>query len=134
MFFRLRCVIINLKKFCNEGGLEGMKINGLWIFLSCCVLSSGIAYAGQEIACQLPESADIPQSLYVTTNEQGKSQEFGDYLSIYEAAEYLNLSQENVEELIESGEWDPVAYPVNDQYIISKTAVQDWLETKLRGE
>ena len=111
-----------------------MKNNGLWIFLGCCVLASAIGYAGNEIAGQLPERADIPQSLYVTTNEQRKSQEFGDYLTIYEAAQYLGISQDDIEELIESGEWDPVAYTMGDSCIISKAAVQEWVETKLRGE
>jgi len=111
-----------------------MKNNGLWIFLGCCVLASAIGYAGKEIADRLPERADIPQSLYVTTNEHGKAQEFGDYLTIYEAAQYLELSQDDVRELIESGEWDRVAYPVGDSCVISKAAVQEWVETKLRGE
>lgn len=111
-----------------------MKNNGFWIFLGCCVLAASILYAGQEIANQLDSVADIPDSLYVTTNEQGKSQEFGDYLTIYEAAQYLGISQDDIEELIESGEWDPVAYTMGDSCIISKAAVQEWVETKLRGE
>ncbi len=117
-----------------------MKSNGLWIFLGCCVLASAIAYAGQEIADQLPESADIPDSLYVRTDEGGGTTEYGDYLSVYEAAEYLQLSREMIEELIESGEWDHVAYPVENpypysvQYIISKAAVQEWADGKIHGE
>lgn len=117
-----------------------MKTGGLWIFLGCCVLAASILYAGQGIADQLDSVADIPDSLYVTTNEQGKSKEYGDYLSVYEAAEYLQLSREKIEELIESGEWDRVAYPTENlytghvQYIISKTAVQEWVEAKLHGE
>ena len=111
-----------------------MKTGGLWIFLGCCVLAASIFYAGQEIAGQLDNVADFPSSLYVTTNEQEKSQEFGDYLSKYEAAQYLEISHEEVEELIESGEWDSVAYIVGENRIISKAAVQEWVEAKLRGE
>lgn len=114
-----------------------MKINGLWIFLSCCVLASAIAYAGKEIADQLPDRPDIPNSLYVRTDEGGGTTEYGDYLSVHEAAEYLRLSREKIEELIESGEWDRVAYPIEGQYtiqyIISKAAVQEWADGKIRG-
>lgn len=117
-----------------------MKTGGLWIFLGCCVLAGAIFGAGREIADQIPERTDIPKTLYITTNEQEKPKEFGDYLDISEAAEYLNLSYESIEELIESGEWVHIAYPVESpvtghvQYIISKTAVQEWVEAKLRGE
>jgi len=115
-----------------------MKNNGLWIFLGCCVIASAIAYAGKEIADHLPDTPDIPESLYVRTGEQG-GEEYGDYLSVYEAAEYLNLSNEKIEELIESGEWERVAYPVENlytghvQYIISKAAVQEWADGKIYG-
>ncbi len=116
-----------------------MKSNGLWIFLGCCVLASAIAYAGKEIAAQLPDGPDIPDSLYVRTYEGDGVTEYGDYLSVYEAAEYLHLSQEKIEELIESGEWDRVVYPIENlytghvQYIISKAAVQEWADGKIHG-
>lgn len=111
-----------------------MKNDGPWIFFGCCVLAASLFYAGYTIADHLPDRPNIPNSLYVTTNEQGAVKEFGDYLSTDEAAEYLNLSRKDVENLIESGEWGQVVYMVDDSYIISKTALQEWADEKIRGE
>lgn len=41
---------------------------------------------------------------------------------------------EYVEELIASGEWEQVASPVDDSYIISKAALREWADGRIRGE
>lgn len=111
-----------------------MKNNGFWIFLGCCVLAASIVHAGNEVADQLDNAVEVPDSLYVRTDEGDGTTEYGDYLSVHQAAAYLHLSDENVEELIESGEWENVAHTMGDNRIISKAAVQEWVEAKLRGE
>lgn len=108
-----------------------MKHNGVWNFLGCCVIAAGIVVAGCIIAVAMPETPVFPGNLHVTTSD-GTTQ-FGEYLSKYEAAVYLKLSDEEFETLLSSGRLDSAVLRVGDSCTISKQALDAWVSSELAG-
>ena len=106
-----------------------MKNEGLFHFLGCCVIAASIVVSGAIIANKLPETAQFPTSLSVSTSDG--THQFGDYLSTYEASAYLGIATDSVMELIQSGELDSAIYKVDKDYIISKQALQEWVDSKI---
>ena len=81
-----------------------MKNFNLSQFLGCCVISIGIIIAGWLISKELPNTTSVPASFSVTT--QTRDEMFGNYLSKYEVTAYLNITDEDVDKLLNSGELD----------------------------
>ncbi len=106
-----------------------MKNDGLLKFLGDCMIAVAIIAAGCIIAFHLPDTTRIPSSLNVNT-QSGQAQ-FGDYLSRYEVAGYLGISSDEADQLIDSGAMDSAIYKIGDTYIISKSALQKWVELGL---
>ena len=106
-----------------------MKNEGLLHFLGCCVIAAAIVVSGVIIANKLPETAQFPTSLSVSTNDG--TQQFGDYLSTYEASAYLGIKTSNLMELIQSGELDGAIYKVGEDYIISRQALREWADSRI---
>ena len=75
---------------------------------------------------QIPK---FPNSLSVSTQES--SQQFGDYLTTYEAAAYLGISDTDVNDLINSDKLDSAIYKDGEICIISKQALQEWVNNQI---
>ena len=106
-----------------------MKRSDILNFLGSCVIAIAIVAAGCIIAGKLPETVQFPTNLNVST--QDGTQQFGDYLSIYEASAYLRISDLELKGLIESGELDSAVYKIGDSCLISRQALQDWADSKI---
>ena len=106
-----------------------MKHEGLFHFLGCCVIAAAIVVSGVIIANKLPETAQFPSSLNVSTSDG--TQQFGDYLSTYEASAYLHITHNSLMDLIRSGELDETIYKVGEDYIISRQALQEWADSRI---
>ena len=82
------------------------------IFLGCCVISVGIIIAGWLISKEMPNTTQVPSNIAVTTTDAANGQ-FGEYLSEYQVAAYLGITDEDVSVLVESlkktGELDKVS-------------------------
>ena len=106
-----------------------MKSDGLLKFLGNCIIAVAIIVASCIIAFHLPDTTRIPASLSVNT--QSEQAQFGDYLSRYEVAGYLGISSDEADRLIDSGAMDSAIYKIGETYIISKSAMQKWVELGL---
>lgn len=101
------------------------------LFLGCCVISIGIIVAGWLISKELPDATHVPSSLAVTTTDSAYGQ-FGEYLSKYEVAAYLGITDEDVTSLINSGELDGVSTKLGANYVFVKSKVDEWMENRVR--
>ena len=101
------------------------------LFLGCCVISAGIVIAGWFISKELPDTMHVPSSLAVTTTDSAYGQ-FGEYLSRYEVAAYLGITDEDVESLIKSGELDGVSTKLGANYVFVKSKVDEWMENRVK--
>ena len=109
-----------------------MKKNfDLSTFLGCCVISIGIIIAGWLISRELPDTTHVPASLAVTTTDSGYGQ-FGEYLSQFELAAYLGITDEDVTTLINAGELDGVSTKLGANYVFVKGKVDEWMESKVQ--
>ena len=106
-----------------------MKKDGLFHFLGCCVIAAAIVVSGAIIANKLPETAQFPSSLSVSTSDG--TQQFGDYLSTYEASDYLHIAHNSLMDLIRSGELDEAIYKVGEDYIISRQVLREWADSRI---
>jgi len=106
-----------------------MKNDGLLKFFGDCVIGVAIIVAGCIIAFNLPDTTQVPSNLSVNT--QSVQGQFGDYLSRYEVSSYLGITSDEADRLIESGAMDSAIYKVGETYIISKSALQEWVESGL---
>ncbi|MEG1447783.1 MAG: helix-turn-helix domain-containing protein [Oscillospiraceae bacterium] len=77
----------------------------------------------------LPNTPHIPSSLEVVT--PNSTYEFGDYLSEYEVAPFLNISSDDAKRLIESGELDCFMTKIGNSCVFSKIALEGWMNEKL---
>ncbi len=101
------------------------------LFLGCCVISAGIVISGWLISKELPDTTHVPSSLAVTTTDSAYGQ-FGEYLSQYEVAAYLGITDEDVTSLIKSGELDGVSTKLGANYVFVKSKVDEWMENRVR--
>lgn len=81
-----------------------MKTKDFFNFLGCCVIAVAIVISGYMISNKIAQIPKFPNSLSVST--QDSSQQYGDYLTVYEAAAYLGVSDTDVNNLINSGKLD----------------------------
>ena len=106
-----------------------MKHEGIFHFLGACVIAAAIVISAVIIADKIPGPAQFPSELTVSTGDS--SQQFGDYLSTYEASAYLGIATDSFMNLIHSGQLDSAIYQVGKDYIISKQALQDWVDSQI---
>ena len=95
------------------------------------MISTGIVIAGWLISKELPDTTHVPSSLAVTTTDSAYGQ-FGEYLSRYEVAAYLGITDEDVESLIKSGELDGVSTKLGANYVFVKSKVDEWMENRVK--
>jgi len=108
-----------------------MKKNfDLSLFLGCCVISVGIIVAGWLISKEMPDTTKVPSSLAITTTDSAYG-EFGEYLSKYELAAYLGITDDDVTSLINSGELKDVSTKLGANYVFVKDAVDEWMAERL---
>lgn len=108
-----------------------MKKNfDLSLFFGCCAISAGIIVAGWLISKEMPETTEVPSSLAVTTTDS-KYGEFEEYLSKYELAAYLGITDDDVTSLINSGELKEVSTKLGANYVFVKDAVDKWMAERL---
>ena len=114
----------------SEGG-GGMKKNfDLSLFLGCCVISVGIIVSGWLISKEMPDTTKVPASIAITTTDSQYG-EFGEYLSKYELAAYLGITDDDVTSLINSGELKDVSTKLGANYVFVKDAVDEWMAERL---
>ena len=101
------------------------------LFLGCCVISVGIIIAGWLISKELPETTRVPASLAVTTTNVDYAQ-FGEYLSKNEVAAYLGITDEDVNVLIEAGEFDNTFTKLGANYVFVKSALDEWMANRMK--
>lgn len=109
-----------------------MKNFDLSLFLGCCAIAIGIVTAGNTISSELPNTTQVPSSLSVVTQTEG-GQEYGNYLSKYGICDYLNISYEDVEELLESGALEGTYTMVDNSYIFSRQKLDEWVEERIEN-
>lgn len=109
-----------------------MKKFNLALFLGCCVIGICIIISAKLISNNLPGTTHVPSSLYVTTSDSVK--EFRDYLSEYEVAAFLSISSEDASNLIASGEFDSFGTKIGNSFVVSKVALEVWMNDKLSGK
>ena len=106
-----------------------MKNFNLSQFLGCCVISIGIVIAGWLISKELPNTTQVPSSLSVVT--QARDEMFGNYLSKYEVAAYLGITDEDVDSLLASGELEGTYTVAGANYVFSREKLDDWVEKRI---
>lgn len=106
-----------------------MKSKDFFNFLGCCVIAVAIVISGYMISNKIAQIPKFPNSLSVST--QDSSQQYGDYLTMYEAAAYLGISDTDVNDLINSGKLDSTIYKDGEICIISKQALQEWVNNQI---
>ena len=62
------------------------------------------------------------------------TQQFGDYLTAYDVAAYLGISSDDTSDLINSGKLDSAIYKDGEICIISKQALQEWVNSQIGNE
>ena len=111
-----------------------MKKNfDLSLFLGCCVISAGIIVAGWLISKEMPDTTKVPASLAITTTDSAYG-EFGEYLSKYELAAYLGITDDDVTSLINAGELKDVSTKLGANYVFVKDAVDEWMAERLHDK
>lgn len=109
-----------------------MKKNfDLSLFLGCCVISLGIVIAGWLISNALPGTIHVPSNLAVSVTDTEYGQ-FGEYLSKYEVAAYLGITDEDVTTLIKSGELDNISTKLGENYVFVKSKLDEWMENRVK--
>ena len=101
------------------------------LFLGCCVISIGIIIASWIISKELPDTTRVPSNLAITTTDVAYGQ-FGEYLSEYQLAAYLGITNEDVTALIKSGELDGVSTKLGQNYVFVKSKVDEWMENRVQ--
>ena len=113
-----------------------MKKNfDLSIFLGCCVISVGIIIAGWLISKEMPNTTQVPSNIAVTTTDAAYGQ-FGEYLSEYQVAAYLGITDEDVSALVESlkktGELDKVSTEIGANRVFIKSKLDVWMDNRTK--
>ena len=106
-----------------------MKNNGVYLFLGCCVLAIAIYASSIYIADRLPDTTQVPNKVLIQNVDEKVS--YGDYLTFYDAATYLGIADDELSQIIDSGQLDSAFYKIGDSYIFSKKALQAWAESKV---
>jgi len=107
-----------------------MKNFNLSLFLGCCVISIGIIVAGFVIANQLPPVISGSFSGYVTDG----TQQFGEYMSEYEASAFLGMITDDFIEFVQSGELKGTYTVVQENYVFSKDKLAEWMKNRIENE
>lgn len=111
----------------NKG--DCMKNFDLSQFLGCCVIGISIIVAGWLISKELPNTTHVPSNLSVMTQTQDG--QYGNYLSKYEVAAYLSITDEDVDELFSSGELDGTYTVAGANYIFSRDKLDEWVKKRI---
>lgn len=106
-----------------------MKNFNLSQFLGCCVINVGIMIAGWLISEELPDTTYVPSTLSVMTQTQDEM--FGDYLSKYEVAAYLGITEEDVDQLFHAGELKGTYMKAGANYVFSRAKIAEWIENRI---
>ena len=106
-----------------------MKNFNLSQFLGCCVIGISIVIAGWLISKELPNTTQVPSNLSVMTQTQ--DERYGNYLSKYEVAAYLGITDEDVDKLFTSGELDGTYTMAGANYIFSREKLDEWVEKRI---
>lgn len=108
-----------------------MKNFDLSLFLGCCVIGGSMIISSIVISKNLPGTTFVPSNLSVTTSKA--IPEFKDFLSEYQIAAFLSITNEDVSKLIASGELDAFAIKIGDSYVFSKHALEGWINNQIKG-
>ena len=109
-----------------------MKNFDLSHFLGCCVIGASIVAAGWLIGRELPDTPHIPSNLSVTSSGfREKDESFGKYLSEYEVAAYLSITDEDVELLLSQGELEGTYLSAGSSRMFSREKLDEWVENRL---
>jgi Fe2+ transport system protein B len=104
-----------------------MKNFNLSLFLGCCVISIGIVIAGLFIAYHLPFVISGSFSGTITNG----TQQFGDFLSEYEASAFLNMNTDDFIIFIRSGELEGTYTVIQGNTVFSKEKLSIWAESRI---
>ena len=107
-----------------------MKDFNLSQFLGCCVIGISIVVAGWLISKEMPNTTQVPSNLSVVT--QAQDEQYGNYLSKYEVAAYLGITDEDVDQLFASGKLDGTYTVAGANYIFSREKLDEWVENRLK--
>ena len=106
-----------------------MKNFNLSQFLGCCVISIAIIISGWLISKELPNTTQVPSNLSVTTKTM--DERYGNYLSKYEVAAYLNITDEDVDTLLNSGELEGTYTVAGANYVFSRKKLDTWVTSRI---
>ena len=63
---------------------------------------------------------------------QAQDEQYGNYLSKYEVAAYLGITDEDVDQLFASGKLDGTYTVAGVNYIFSREKLDEWVENRLK--
>ena len=109
-----------------------MKSKDFFNFLGCCVIAVAIVISSYMISSKIAQIPRFPDNLSVSTREN--TQQYGDYLTIHEVAAYLGISSDEASDLINSGKLNSAIYRDGEICIISKQALQEWVNAQIGKE
>ena len=107
-----------------------MKNFNLSQFLGCCVISIGIIVAGWLISEELPNTTQVPSNLSVVTKTMDEL--YGNYLCKSQVAAYLNIADDDIDKLLNSGELDGTYTVAGDSYIFSREKLDEWVDKRIK--
>ena len=107
-----------------------MKNFNLSQFLGCCVIAVSIIIAGSYISEEIPDTTQVPDSLYVRT--QNKYEQYANCMSQYDVAAYFDITVDDVYELLNSGELDGTYTMVGESYIFSREKLDEWVKNSAK--
>lgn len=95
-----------------------MKNFNISLFLGCCVISVGIIVAGFLISNSIPKRYEFPNNLTVTLSPEADTSK--EYMSSYQAADYLAIDINDFTALIVSGKLDGTFVEVEGKQVFSR--------------
>ena len=110
----------------DSKGKKSMKNSGIATFLGSCVIGISIIVAGYLISEELPETTQVPGYISVDLEDQGE--QFDNYMYKSDVARYLCVYEDDIEELLSSGELEGTYFVVGDSYIFIRDKIDEWVE------
>lgn len=96
------------------------------------IIGLSIIFSSFIVANNLPKTPYIPDTLYVAADSGTPvSKEF---MSTVEAANFINMSEENLNSLVLSGKLDGTFIFINESYIFSMEKLTQWMNKQMNAQ
>lgn len=112
-----------------------MKIN-YSVIIGCTIIAIALIISSYMITQNMYEPLAAPSALSVTTYDGEKNTNIkNEFISIYEAAEYLRVDVEEIRELVQNGRlngtYTSLTRPGEKTYIFSSSKLTQWMNNEI---